>query len=83
MQRQRIVIVGSSFAGYTAALELYEKLGNEHDITVIDRNPDFVFMPSLIWYPFGLRKADDITYDVRPAYEARNIRFVEDRKSVV
>ncbi|MEL6308102.1 MAG: FAD-dependent oxidoreductase [Chloroflexota bacterium] len=77
MQRQRIVIVGSSFAGYTAALELYEKLGNEHDITVIDRNPDFVFMPSLIWYPFGLREADDITYDVRPAYEARNIRFVE------
>lgn len=77
MTRQRIVIVGSSFAGYTAALELYDKLGNAHDITVIDRKPEFLFMPSLIWYPFGLRDEADISYDVRPAYEARGITFLQ------
>lgn len=78
MLRKQIIIVGSNFAGYTAALELYDKLGSQHDITVIDRKHDFLFMPSLIWYPFGLRDEEAITRDVRPAYEARNIRFIED-----
>ena len=78
MKRKQIVIVGTNFAGYTAALELYDKLGNEHDITVIDRKHDFLFMPSLIWYPFGLRDEEDITQDVRPAYQARNINFIEE-----
>lgn len=77
MTRKQIVIVGSSFAGYTAALELYDELGLDHDIIVIDRKPDFVFMPSLIWYPFRLREPEDIIFDVRPAYAARNIRFIE------
>lgn len=77
MQRKKIVIVGSSFAGYTAALELYDRVGNAHDITVIDRKPNFLFMPSLIWYPFGLREESDISYDVRPAYIERNINFIQ------
>ena len=77
MKREHIVIVGSSFAGYTAALELYDRLGTDHDITVIDRKPQFLFMPSLIWYPFGLRDEEDISYDVRPAYEVRGINFIE------
>lgn len=78
MKRKQIVIVGSNFAGYTAALELYDKLGSDHDITVIDRKHNFLFMPSLIWYPFGLRTEEDISHDVRPAYEARGIHFIED-----
>ncbi len=77
MQRKRIVIVGSSFAGYTAALKLYDLLGTDHQITVIDRKPNFIFMPSLIWYPFGLRTEEDISFDVRPAFEARNIEFIQ------
>ncbi|MGB7341926.1 MAG: FAD-dependent oxidoreductase [Phototrophicaceae bacterium] len=77
MKKQRIVIVGSSFAGYTAALELYDRLGNEHDIIVIDRKPNFLFMPSLIWYPFGLREESDISYDVRQSYIERNITFIQ------
>lgn len=77
MERKKIVVVGSSFAGYTAALELYKKLGNDHDITVIDRKTHFLFMPSLIWYPFGLRTEEEISFDVRPAYDARGIEFLQ------
>ena len=77
MERKKIVIVGASFAGYTAALELYDRLGDEHDITVIDRKPHFLFMPSLIWYPFGLREEDDLSFDVRPAFAERNINFIQ------
>lgn len=78
MERKRIVIVGTSFAGYTAALELKELIGDNHDITVVANTDKFLFFPSLIWYPFGLRQAKDITFDVRPIYEAHGIEFVRD-----
>lgn len=77
MEKKRIVIVGSSFAGYTAALELYDLLGSSHTITVIDRKPTFLFMPSLIWYPFGLREEEDLSYDVRQSYTNRGIEFIQ------
>ena len=77
MARKRIVVVGTSFAGYTGALELRELLGDAHDITVVANTHDFVFIPSLIWYPFGLRSKQDISFDVRPVYAEHQINFVE------
>jgi sulfide:quinone oxidoreductase len=77
MQHKRVVVVGSSFAGYTGALELARLLGDAHDIRVIAKSADFVFIPSLIWYPFGLREKSDITFDVRPIYAKRGIHFTE------
>lgn len=76
MERKRIVIVGTSFAGYTAALELKELVGDNHDVTVVANTDRFLFFPSLIWYPFGLREAKDITFDVRPIYQAHGVGFV-------
>ena len=81
MGRKRIVIVGTSFAGYTAALELKELVGDNHDITVIANTHTFLFFPSLIWYPFGLRKEKDITFDVRPIYPRHGIEFLEQEVS--
>lgn len=77
MTRKRIVVIGTSFAGYTGALELHELLKDAHDITVVANSPDFVFIPSLIWYPFGIREKKDISFDVRPIYSQRGIRFIE------
>ncbi len=77
MARKHIVVIGTSFAGYTGALELHELLKDGHDITVVANTHEFVFIPSLIWYPFGLRERRDIAFDVRPIYAARGIRFVE------
>ena len=77
MERKRIVVVGSSFAGYTGALELKHLLGDAHDITVIAKSADFVFIPSLIWYPFGLREKKDIAFDVKPIYAKHGIQFLE------
>jgi sulfide:quinone oxidoreductase len=34
--RQRVVILGSSFAGLTAALELTKRVGDRHEIVVVD-----------------------------------------------
>jgi sulfide:quinone oxidoreductase len=76
--RRRVVIVGSSFAGLTAALELRKAFGARHEIVVLDPRPDFTFIPSLIWLPFGLRDAEDVTFPLAPMYAKKGIRFVNE-----
>lgn len=77
MEKKNIVIVGTNFGGYTAALELKELVGENHNITVVANTHNFIFFPSLIWFPFGLRDEKDITFDVRPNYLKHNINFIE------
>ena len=75
---QRVVVVGSSFAGLTAALELRKRLDERHEIVVLDPREDFTFIPSLIWLPFGTRTAGDVTFPLAPLYERKGIRFVNE-----
>jgi len=77
MARKRLLIAGTNFAGYTAALELKELVGDNHDVIVVANTHRFLFFPSLIWYPFGVRQEEDVTFDVRPVYEAHGIEFIE------
>jgi len=74
--RQRVVILGSSFAGLTVALELKKRVRDRHDIVVVDPRPDFTFIPSLIWLPFGLRDPEDITFPLAPLYARKRIEFI-------
>jgi sulfide:quinone oxidoreductase len=75
--KKRIVIIGSSFAGYTAALTLSKLLGANHDIIVVDKTPEFTFIPSLVWHPFGYRTSDDISFDTRTIYDTHGVHFIE------
>ena len=77
--KKRVVIIGSSFAGYSTALSLAKLFDHKHDITVIDQTPYFTFLPSLMWHPFGYRNSDDISFDTRPIYEEHGIEFIEAR----
>jgi len=45
----KIIVVGGSFAGLTAAYELRKKLGTEHQVLVLSNHPKFVFIPSMPW----------------------------------
>jgi sulfide:quinone oxidoreductase len=76
MARQRIVIVGSSFAGFTAAMELGKRLNGRHDVVVVSDREQFIFIPSLIWVPFGKRVGDDISFPLAPIYRKKGIRFM-------
>ncbi len=76
--RKRVVILGSSFAGLTAALELRKRVGDRHEIVVLDPRADFTFIPSLIWLPFGIRSAKDITFPLAPLYASKGIRFINE-----
>lgn len=75
---RRAVVVGSSFAGLTAALELRKRLDDHHEVVVLDPRPDFTFIPSLVWLPFGLREPQDVTFPLAPTYARKGIRFVND-----
>lgn len=76
--KKRVVIIGSSFAGYATALSLSKLFHGRHDITVIDKSPEFTFLPSLVWHPFGYRNSDDISFDTRPIYKDHDIEFIQE-----
>jgi sulfide:quinone oxidoreductase len=75
---KRVVVLGSSFAGLTGALEIRKHLDEGHEVVVLDPRENFTFIPSLIWLPFGIRDADDVTFPLRPLYESKGIRFVNE-----
>ncbi|HVW47625.1 MAG TPA: FAD-dependent oxidoreductase [Solirubrobacterales bacterium] len=75
---KRVVVLGSSFAGMTAALEVRRHLPRQHEVVVLDPRERFTFIPSLIWLPFGLRSADDVTFPLAPLYADKDIDFVNE-----
>ena len=56
------VVIGGNFAGMTAALELKRKDPKHQNVILIDKSPLFLFIPSLIWVPFGRRDIKDISF---------------------
>jgi sulfide:quinone oxidoreductase len=73
----RVLVLGGSFAGMTAALSVRSRLGAEADVTVVADRDLFVFNPSLIWLPFGGRKRDDISFPLAPTFAKHGVRFVK------
>ena len=80
---KKIVILGGNFAGVTAALELRRKLGKKADISVISPSNKFLYVPSLIWVPFGKRKVEDISFPLAPILAKKNITFIQDKATKV
>ncbi len=78
-----IAIIGASFAGLTAAFELKRRLGASARIIVLDKAGRFVFVPSLIWVPFGWRSIEQISFPLRPALESKGIEFRHTRVEAI
>ena len=74
----RIVVLGGSFGGLTAAFELRRLLGKKADITVVSEDDRFVFLPSLPWLIMGWRKPEDITLKVSDILKPKNINFIHE-----
>jgi sulfide:quinone oxidoreductase len=73
-----IVVLGGSFGGLTAALEIKRLLGSQADVTVISEDNRFVFLPSLPWLIMGWRKPEDITLNVSEILRSKGIQFVHE-----
>jgi sulfide:quinone oxidoreductase len=72
----KVLVLGSNFAGLTAALTVRHLGGDDVQVTVASKADRFLFTPSLIWLPFGKRHRDDITFPVEPTLDAHGIEFV-------
>ena len=73
-----ILVVGGNFGGLTAALEIKRTLGRKVHVTVVSRQREFVYIPSLIWVPFGRRKISDITFDASEVFRKKGVDFILD-----
>jgi sulfide:quinone oxidoreductase len=74
--RKRIVVVGGSFGGVNAAYELRRRLPQDAEITVISRDAEFTFTPSLPWVIMGWRDPSQLQVSLEAPLQRRRIRFV-------
>jgi sulfide:quinone oxidoreductase len=79
----RIVVLGGSFGGLTAAFELKRLLGRSAEVTVVSDDDRFVFLPSLPWLIMGWRKPGDITLKVNKILKPKGIAFVHEAAKTV
>ena len=77
------VIVGGSFAGMTAALEIKRKGKENHKVILIDKSPLFLFIPSLIWIPFGRREMKDISFRKDAVLVKKGVDFINAEALIV
>src|SRR4030065_792309 len=75
----RIVIVGGSFGGLTVAFELRKIFSRSRlEITVISRDENFVFIPSLPWVAMGEKTLAQISFGLERPLAKQKIDFVRD-----
>ena len=74
--RMNITILGTGFAALTA-IKQTRKASPNANITVIAPNESFVYYPSLIWVPSGIRKGDDLRINLHNFFNRQKVQFVQ------
>ena len=73
----RILIAGGGFGGLVTAELLSEKLGNEHQISLVAPNRMFTFYPQLVQVAFGALSPDEIRFDLEGRLRELNVHFIQ------
>jgi len=71
----RITVAGAGFAAITGVRELRKQLPDVK-ITLVAPESEFVYLPSLIWVPYGLRKGNDLRYPILPLLAKLKVNYV-------
>ena len=72
----KILILGGGFGGVVAAERLARTVGRQHQITLVSREPRFVFYPALVRLAFGQSEPADVSFDLAHAGACRGeVRF--------
>lgn len=79
----RILVLGGSFAGLDAAIDLARRFGDKARVTVIDQADRFVFRPALPWLMIGQRTPEQISAPFRPLFRSYGIEFIQDRVEAI
>ncbi len=74
-----IVILGAGTGGMPCAYEMKDMLGNQHEVTVINENEYFQFVPSNPWAAVGWRDRDSITFPIEKYLSKKKINFIAAR----
>jgi len=71
-----ITILGTGFAALTA-IKQTRKEAPLANITVIAPQESFMYYPSLIWIPSGLRKGEDLRINLHNFFNRQKVQFIE------
>lgn len=71
---KKITVIGAGFAALTAVRKL-RKLDKQCQITLIAPRAELHYLPSLIWIPSGLRKAEDIIVPLDNFFKRMGVQF--------
>jgi sulfide:quinone oxidoreductase len=74
--RKRIVILGGGCGGVVAATNLGRKLGADHDVILVDRRPNHIFMPAFLFVMLGARQPHDISRSLSHL-QKRNVKVIQ------
>jgi sulfide:quinone oxidoreductase len=74
--RKRIVILGGGCGGVVAATNLGRRLGADHEVVIVDRRADHIFMPAFLFVMLGERQPWDISRKLG-LLEKRNVRVMQ------
>ncbi len=74
-----IVVLGCGTGGMPAAYELQDELGTAHQITVVNEQDYFQFVPSNPWVGVGWRSRSDITFPIEKYLNKKGIDFIAAR----
>lgn len=71
-----VVIIGAGTGGVPAAYEIRQQLDKSHRVTLINAASQFQFVPSNPWLAVGWRDAEEISVELEPHLNKKNIQFV-------
>jgi sulfide:quinone oxidoreductase len=72
----RFLVVGGSFGGINAAIELRKRLPRPAEITLISRDSEFTFLPSLPSVIMGWREGSQLQVPLKGLLDRHRIRFI-------
>ncbi len=75
-QTPKITVAGAGFAAITGVRELRKHLPDA-EITLVAPRPEFVYLPSLIWVPYGMRNGDELRYEIKPLLGKLGVKYVQ------
>jgi sulfide:quinone oxidoreductase len=74
--RKQVVILGGGSGGVVAATNLGREVGDDHDVILIDKRPEHVFMPAFLFLMVGERQPQDISRSFNHL-KKRNVKVMQ------
>jgi sulfide:quinone oxidoreductase len=71
--------LGAGTGGMPCAYEMKAELGKQHEVTVINENDYFQFVPSNPWAAVGWRDRDSITFPIDKYLSKKKVNFIKGR----